>query len=452
MTIDAKSLYNERLGRYQASMALLPTDRVPLGISTIVPAYLYDGLNYQDTCYRPSRVLESCRKFYADFPEIDMFGAPSKNYYAPFMDAVENNSYKYPGRDLAADVPFQYHERANMEADEYEAFIAAPTEFLLQTWLPRILDALADRQSPRYAFGLLKGAMAQARLRAEVGAIGAAMASELGLPPCSGSASHAPFDELSDKMRDLKGILRDMRKQPEMVKKACRVMVPFMVNKAMGGDPSRLFPSYMTTHKPMFLSPKEFDEFYWPSLKEMLRITWECGVRVRLVMEGDWTPHVHRLLEVPKGSLVCELDMQNDIVKIKEIVGGHHCIAGGLTDPDFILASPTEVDEKVHWLCETIGKGGGFMINGPCLIPGGSKVENIRAMCDAVMKYGWYDKSIKHQPLPPPEKTRDWTPLVFTPWETRKGELGGVTGDEEPIAKYWNAFEAQALSWIWSWL
>jgi hypothetical protein len=448
---SAKELYDERVGRYQSSMALLPTDRVPIGIGTIVPALTYTGLNYQQVCYDPAALLDSCRAFYRDFPEIDIFGGPA-NYYAPYFDAVENNSYKYPGRDLPVDVNFQYHERANMREDEYEAFIADPTRFLLETWLPRILDSLSDRLSYRYPMGLLKGVMAQTRMRAEIGAISVAMANELGLPSCFSGGCHAAFDELSDKMRDFKGILRDLRRRPELVKKACEVMVPFEINKAIASDPARIIPSYLTTHKPMFLSPKEFDEFYWPSLKEMLLTVWDCGVRVRLVMEGDWTPHIPRLLELPKTSVICELDMQNDIVKAKEILGGHHCIAGGLSDPDLILASPTEVDEKVHHLCETIGKGGGYMLNGPCGIPGGAKIENLRAMCDAVMKYGWYDKSLKHTPLPPPEKRRDWTPLVLTPWETRLAELGGVTGDETPIAKYWNAFETQAVLWIWSWL
>ncbi|MDR1045634.1 MAG: uroporphyrinogen decarboxylase [Candidatus Adiutrix sp.] len=449
---DPKALFDERLGRFQSAMALLPTDRVPLGISTAAPAMTYTGINYADVSYRPDKVLESCLKFYADFPEIDTFGPPA-NYYAPYYDAVQNNSYKYPGRDLPVDIHFQYHERANMKEDEYEAFIADPTAFLLEVWMPRVHDGLADRQSPRYSLTLLKAVYAQARMRAEVGAITAAMIEKLGLPPAFGGGCHAAFDELSDKLRDFKGILRDIRKRPELVKRACGIMIPFEINKAVGGDPTRRFPPYMTTHKPMFMSPKEFDEFYWPSMKEMLLVLWDCGVRVRIVMEGNWTPHIHRLLELPKGSVVCELDMQNDIVKFKEILGGYHCIIGGLTDPDFILTSTTEMDEKVHWLCETIGRGGGFMINGPCGIPGGAKIENIRAMCEAVMKYGWYDKNVKHIPLPPPEKKRDWEPLIYTPFEEYKKHLGGsVTGDEEVIAKYWNAFEAQALAWAWSWL
>ena len=68
MTIDAKSLYAERLGRYQSAMALLPTDRVPLATSIVGPALTYTGMNHQEVCYDPVRLLESCRAFYRDFP------------------------------------------------------------------------------------------------------------------------------------------------------------------------------------------------------------------------------------------------------------------------------------------------------------------------------------------------------------------------------------------------
>lgn len=448
---DPKALYQERLGRYQSAMALLPTDRVPICPGPTVAGYTYGGLSYQEVSYEPSKLAATLRRFHTDFPEIDTYGPPA-NYYAPYYDSVENNAYKYPGRDLPPDVHFQYIERENMKEDEYEAFIADPSRFLLEVWMPRVFDAMADRTSPRYAMGLLKAIYGQARMRADMGAIGSMLANELGLPMAYANGCHAAFDELSDKLRDFKGIIRDMRRRPEAIKRACQVMNPFEINKALAGDPARISPPYLTTHKPMFMSNKEFDEFYWPTLKEMIETVWDCGVRIRILLEGDWTRHLERLVEVPRTSLLVEIDMQIDPVRAKEVLGGHHCLVGGLTDPDLILSTPTELDEKVHFLCETVGKGGGYILGGPGGIPGGTPPENIRAMCEAVNKYGWYDRTIKHQALAPPEKRREWEPLVYTPFEDYKKRLGGITGNEAPIAKYWNAIEAQALGWVWSWL
>jgi uroporphyrinogen-III decarboxylase len=41
-------------------------------------------------------------------------------------------------------------------------------------------------------------------------------------------------------------------------------------------------------------------------------------------------------------------------------------------------------------LIEKIGAGGGFILSSGCSIPANAKVENIRAMTEAVEEWGWY--------------------------------------------------------------
>lgn len=448
---DVKQLYNERLGRFQSAMALKPTDRVPISFGFNQAALIYGGNSQENSVYNPEATLDACRAFHRDFPELDTFGVAG--YYAPYFDTVGHTIMKFPGRDLPPDVPYQYIEKPYMSADEYDDFIADPTKFLINVWLPRTSSEMADPKSPRYALAVFKCALALGQMKTVFATRSKTIADEFGVPPAFVGGCHAAFDELSDKLRDLQGIIGDMRRRPEKVKKACEVMNDFMIAKAVSGDPSRRLPPFLTTHKPMFMSPREFDEFYWPTLKEMLLTVWDCGVRVRILLEGDWSLHVHRLLELPKGSLLCDIDMQMDIKLAKDILGGHHCIAGGIPDPVLSLVSPTQVDEHVHYLCEVIGKGGGYMINGGGTIPYNVAPENLRAVCDAVMKYGWYDKTIKHEPLDPPEARRTWKPRPYTTWETRLGELGGsVTGDSELIGRSWEQLDAMAQAWAWSWL
>ena len=448
---DTKQLYNERLGRFQSAMALLPTDRIPISFGMNQAALIYGGNSQENAVYNPEATLEACRKFHRDFPEIDTGGLAS--YYAPYFDTVGCRNMKFPGRDLPVDVPYQYIEKPYMSADEYEDFIEDPTAFLINTWLPRVCSEMADRNSPRYALAIFKCALAQNQMRTIFAQRKDVIAQEFGVIPAYGGGCHAAFDELSDKLRDLNGIIGDMRRRPEKVKKACEIMNKFMISKAVSGDTTRIFPTYLTTHRPMFLSPKEFDDFYWPTLKELLLTAWDCGVRVRILLEGDWGAHIHRLVELPKGSLLCDIDMQTDIKKAKEILGGHHCIAGGLHDPILSIVGTTQVDEHVHYLCETIGKGGGFMLNAGGTVPYNVKPENLRAACDALMKYGWYDKDIKHEPIAPPEKKRDWKLMPYTSWDEKLKELGGsVTGDGKLISKCWEDLDVMAQAWVWSWL
>jgi hypothetical protein len=41
---------------------------------------------------------------------------------------------------------------------------------------------------------------------------------------------------------------------------------------------------------------------------------------------------------------------------------------------------------------------------------------------------------------------------MVTPWEAKKAELGGVTGDEDMIRQPWEQLEAMAYNWLWQWV
>jgi len=120
-----------------------------------------------------------------------------------------------------------------------------------------------------------------------------------------------------------------------------------------------------------------------------------------------------------------------------------------------VFGTPQEIKEKVKELCEKLGPGGGYIINGACSIPYNTKPVNYRAMCDAVMEYGWYDKSIKS-----PVKTGQLGEFsvferkpqaMITPWEVKKKELGVIKGNEELIRKQWEMYETMAYNWMWTW-
>ena len=107
----------------------------------------------------------------------------------------------------------------------------------------------------------------------------------------------------------------------------------------------------------------------------------------------------------------------------------------------------------VKQLCETVGEGGGFMISGGCCFSYGTKPENFKALVDAIMEFSWYDRNIKTQPKAAPAGKLDpCCPLMVTPWDAKKKEIGGVQGDEDLIRRPWNSLESMAYVWLWQWL
>ena len=455
MSEDTKKLFAERLGRYQTAIALEPTDRVPIATGSNYFAEVYSGNTNQETIYNSEKWLQAEVTFARDFPEVDVLR--NNRIWGPLFDAVDLKTYRLPGRDLPPRSQFQFVEEEYMKADEYDLLIDNPVKFMFETWLPRILGEFRERGSIRSYMAFLKGGMAQMMTGQIMRNRSIHLQDEVGMPQPMTGFFLAPFDVLADAMRGLTGALMDTYRQPEKIIAACDVLSYEMANLALAtADPFKRYPIFVPTHKATFMSPQQFDRFYWPSFKKTLEILIQAGHTIRAYLEGDWGRHWHHMLELPKGKVLCDIDNQGDIFKAKEEIGHHQCIAGGIKDSQFILGTAEEMRQQVKILCETVGQGGGFIISGGCNFPYTAKPENLRALIDAVLKYGVYDTSIKPQPKETkptsPEIQAFQYPKMVTPWAVKRSELGGVQGDEDLVRQPWEMLESMAYIWLWQWV
>ncbi len=453
MSEEMQKLFDERLGRYQAAIALEPTDRIPVAPGSNYFAETYGGNTNQETIYDPDKWLQGELAFAGAFPEFDVLR--DNRIYGPLFDAVDLKTYKLPGRDLSPRDQFQFAESEYMLVDEYDILIHSPMEFLFDRWLPRILGEFGERGSMRSYVAFLKGGMAYMQAGQIMRNRAMVLQDRAGMPQPMAGFFLAPFDVLADAMRGLTGTLMDCYRQPDKVVAACDVLVDEMANLALAtADPLKRWPVFVPTHKATFMSPQEFDRFYWPSFRKVLEIVIGAGHTVRAYLEGDWGRHWHHMLELPKGKVLCDIDNEGDIFKAKREIGHHQCLAGGVQDSNLILGSPEKVREQVKYLCETVGKDGGFIVSGGCNVPYTAKPENVRAMAEAVMEYGRYDKSVKPLPRPAPHGAIHASsfPRMVTPWSVKKAEVGGVMGDEDLIGKPWETLESMAYVWLWQWV
>jgi len=454
MTEEIKKLFQERLGRYQAAISLEPTDRIPIAPGSNYFAEVFSGNTHQETLYDPQKWLEAEMAFAREFPQTDVLR--DNRLWGPSLDAIGLQTYKLPGKDLPPDDQFQFVEQEYMKADEYDLLIEDPVDFMFTRWLPRILGEYNGRAEPRSYMAFLKAGLAQAQFVQIMRNRAMRLEEECGMPQPMTGAFVAPFDALADAMRGLTGVIMDTFRQPDKVVAACDRLVEEMANFALNtADPLKRYPIFVPTHKACFLSPEQFDTFYWPSFKRVLEILTSAGYKIRAYLEGDWGPHWHHLLELPKGTIICDIDNQGDIFQAKRDIGHHQCLAGGIPDSQFILGTPEDVRKRVKELCDTLGQGGGFLIGGGCNIPHTTRPENYQAMVDAVLEFGRYDETVKPLPKdtagPVNVKAFDF-PKKLTPWEVKKKEIGGsVPGDENLIQEPWDRLEAMAYAWLWQW-
>jgi uroporphyrinogen decarboxylase len=80
-----------------------------------------------------------------------------------------------------------------------------------------------------------------------------------------------------------------------------------------------------------------------------------------------------------------------DIEAVKRDYGDRLCLVGNIDlHYTLTLGTPEEVDAEVKQRIETIGMGGGYMISSANSITSYCKIENVRAMIEAIRKYGAY--------------------------------------------------------------
>ena len=116
------------------------------------------------------------------------------------------------------------------------------------------------------------------------------------------------------------------------------------------------------------------------------------GIPSILHCDGNWEYNLEMLRVLPAGHVVAQFDGTTDIFKAKEIIGDRICIYGDVPANLLALGSPSEVDEYCHRLIEEVGKGGGFILGTGCELAPNAKPENVKAMFESVVKYGYYGK------------------------------------------------------------
>ncbi len=390
---DMAKLAEERKRRYLAALNLEKPDRVPIRLNfsgefiTRVAGY-----TFQETYYDWDKNTDATRKMLQKIEGLEMVIGGANLWWATLHDAVGAKYLKFAGRDLDVETMFQYVEEAYMLPEDYDDFIANPTEWIATKYLPRIHTELAEPGSYRATMGLIKGAFGLANQFAAGGQATASYLQEFGVIPSIVGITKAPFDTLADTLRGLSGIMMDLYHRPDKVKKALEVLVPHNIFYGMAtaqGDTD--FPAFMPLHRGAypFMKMEQWVEFYWPTLKQVIEGLWSNGKRTMFYAENIWTPYLEKIAELPDKSIVFHVD-QTDMDKAYKVLGGRFCLSGNVPNSMLAFGKPEEIKEYVKQLLDKYARDGGFIIDAGAVILDDAREENIRALIEAVHEYGVY--------------------------------------------------------------
>jgi uroporphyrinogen-III decarboxylase len=410
---EAEKLYQRRVTRFIKAIKLEEPDRVPVMLPVeYYPAY-YAGGNLKKVMYDYDELRRAWLMFLRDF-DMDSFNAPSLVFPARVLDMIDYRLQRWPGHGLPDDAPsHQYVEGEYMPAEEYDAFLRDPADYLMRYFLPRSSGGFAGlgRMSAitpmvgipvwyiaqfgdpavRQTFQILLEA-GQECLKwmdavAEVGR--AALAA--GFPTHWGGMCGAPYDNIGDMLRGTRGIMMDMFQRPDKLKEAMEKLVPIVIDEAVGqADGSGCPIIFMPLHKGTggFMSNQQFEEFYWPTFKAVMMGLVDEGLVPLPFAEGDYGPRLEIIRDMPRSSVIWFFE-QMDMARAKKVLGDVACIAGNVPASALCTGTPAEVKEHCRRLIKTCAPGGGYILTAAVHMDRGNP-DNLRAMMEAAKEYGVY--------------------------------------------------------------
>jgi uroporphyrinogen-III decarboxylase len=214
---------------------------------------------------------------------------------------------------------------------------------------------------------------------------------DLGYPIITESICYAPFDMVGDCLRGMRGVMLDMYRQPERLLDLIEFFTPLAIDSGITqAKRSRNPRVLMPLHKGAggFMSNEQFARFYWPGLRAMIMAQIEAGLTPVPFFQGDYTPRLQFLAELPVGK-VCAWFDEVELSRAKEVLGDRMCFMGNIPPDLLVLGDPSEVVDYVRTLIEIFGDSGGLVVNGAASgIPQEARPDNVCAIKEAVMKYG----------------------------------------------------------------
>jgi len=412
---EAKERYKIRAKRMVDVMNVEEPDRIPVNLPVGNLPLSMKGYTMYTSMYEPEKAIEAVKEFNDRYMEELEYFANIGGAMGEALEILDYRIYAWPGHGIPETASgWQYIEGEYMTVEEYDDLIRDPTDFWLRGYLPRVFGAfegfrlfqpftnisenvhlgqlavLAMPQVQEMLQKLMNAGKAFQKSR-ELRGNYAGQGVAHGFPVMGSHFCKAPFDILGDTLRGTQGIMKDMFRCPDKLLEALDVIADVMIGIILNSPNfHRMCMVGYPLHKGAdgWMSQKQFDTFYWPSLKKVMDAFIQEGLIQRLFAEGGYNTRLAYVNEFPKGTVTWYFD-QTDMKKAKEILGKDCCIQGNVPISLMMTGTPGEVKDCCRKLIETCGKGGGYILAAG-VGGGGVKLENLKAMLEAANEYGVY--------------------------------------------------------------
>jgi uroporphyrinogen-III decarboxylase len=408
-----QELFAEREKRISDVVSLKVPDKVPLRFSLAYFPAKYCGITTKAAFYDAKQWKEACKKTLLDF-DADCYLPSTGVGSGEAMELLGVRTMKWPGHGLSDYSSHQSIEMEPMKQEEYDEFMADPSDFIMHKFIPRVCDAgaalekwpvfrsltngnalsmfasaMVSPEQIEFHEKLVKAGKAQVAMQKEMSTFDAEMEA-LGHTNLSPGGAGAPFDIISDSLRGMRGAMMDMYRVPDKLIKVCEMYVQQSLERAASfAKVSKNKRVFMALHRGSdgFMSIDQFKTFYWPTYKKVVMGLIDLGLTPVPFYEGIWDQRLEFLKEFPKGKTIAHF-AQTNMKLAKEVLGGHTTIMGDVPSSILQVGTVEQVENYCKKLIDECGKDGGLIVTHMPIDEADPKL--VKAMIDFVAKYGVY--------------------------------------------------------------
>ncbi|MBR5571739.1 MAG: hypothetical protein IKV99_03760 [Oscillospiraceae bacterium] len=410
--IERNDAFVARAARVKTAIALGTPDRVPFVPTMGNLVALEYGASVKEAMTDQSTIIPALDRLLEDI-KPDYFYTPDffpKNT----LDILRPININYPGKtpEFGDNFTYQVADHTFMEDDEYDVFLKDPSAFLMHRVLAEKYEALAGLKllNPYNLCGATVMGFASLAAPPLVGALEAMLAAgkatqayigssvavnmhliRKGFPIWGSAVASAPFDIFADNIRGLLNTVMDLKTDPELLAQALDRFTDVVIADAialakMSHSDSVFVPLHIGVDE--FMSPSDYEQYYWPSLKKLLCALVAADLTPFVFCEGNYYTRLNCIKDVPKGKIVYLFEKQ-DMAKAKRELEGIACVAGNMSTATLMHGSTEQVVTETRRLLDTCAPGGGYIMSNDISLDN-CKRENLAAWYEAVEKYGSY--------------------------------------------------------------
>lgn len=270
-----------------------------------------------------------------------------------------------------------------MEQDEYDEYMKNPLMF---NWTKGL-----ERKVGKITFGQLEDALkAQLSYFAFAGRMQGILIDEYSVPMVQKSYALHPLEMIFSTYRGIKGFSQDMRRVPDKILEFNAAMEPsyLQTTRAVLDQPKDKYVCDLYTALLMhsIMSPKQFDKFYFTTLRKVIDMLVETDSSMYIFVEAEFMRIADFFKDVEGGHLVVHVE-NDDIFEVRKTVP-NICLAGGMPVDLLGNATSSECSDYAKKLCDTLGSTGYiFSQNKMMSFRYDGKRENMMAVQDYVLNY-----------------------------------------------------------------